>query len=137
MSIWLIIALLGVAGEQYFFFMQRSALELCRARNIPPEARFALLPGYYRGGRLPSIGKWIGAGVIGFGGDWPVAGAIIFVSFLLSTFLPVPHTAFFGIFYRELDEPTNQATEEIRQLMREALESVDREFGVTERGSNP
>ena len=86
---------------------------------------------------MPSIGKWIGAGVIAFGGDWLVAGAIIVASWLLSSFLPVPHTAFFEIFYRELDEPTNQATDEIRELMREALESVDREFGVTERGSNP
>lgn len=136
MSGWLIVALFGVAGEQYFFFMQRSALEVCRARDLPANARFALLPDYYSWGRIPSIAKWIGAVGLAFSGSWGVAAIVLIGALLISSVFPVPHSAFFEVFYRELDDPSNDAPEEVRELMRSALKAVDREHGVTGRGSD-
>jgi hypothetical protein len=133
MTTWIILAIIGLLGELYIFFMQRSALEVCRAKDLPPDARFAMLPSYYRWGRVTSLMKWAAVVVLAIGGWWVPAGGVIVGGWVASAALPVPHGAFFTIFYRELDEPSNRAGPDVREAMRLALESVDREHGVTDR----
>ena len=133
MSIWVILAIVATLGELYFFFMQRSALEVCRARDLPQGARFVILPSYYRAAWGFIIGKWVALVALLINGQWWVAVLIFVASFIVSSAAPVPHAAFFEIFYRELDESTTAADDELRGLLRAALESVDREYRVTGR----
>jgi len=58
---------------------------------------------------------------------------IIVSDWIASSVFPVPHVAFFEIFYREIENPSNQAPSEIRKAMHLALESIDREYRVTGR----
>lgn len=133
MNAWVVLGIIGLVGNLYFFFMQRSALEVCRAKDVPPDARFALLPGYYRWGRVPSLLMWAAVVVLAVRGGWISAGAIVVSGWIASSVLPVPHAAFFDIFYREIENPSNQVAPDVREAMRLALESVDREYGVTGR----
>lgn len=133
MDAWVVIGIIGLVGDLYFFFMQRSALEVCRAQDVPSDARFALLPGYYRWGRVPSLIMWAAVVVLAIRGAWISACAIIVSDWIASAVLPVPHGAFFEIFYREIENPSNQWPPEIRKAMRLALESIDREYKVTGR----
>lgn len=133
MNAWVVLGIIGLVGDLYFFFMQRSALEVCRTKDVPPDARFALLPHYYRWGRVPSLVMWTAAVVLAVSGAWISAGAIIVSDWIASAVLPVPHAAFFDIFYREIEKPSNQVAPDVREAMRLALESVDREYRVTGR----
>lgn len=136
MSIWVILAIVATLGELYFFFMQRSALEVCRVRDLPHGARFFLMPGYYRVAWGFIIVKWVALIALLINGQWWMAILIFVVSFIVSSAAPVPHAAFFEIFYRELDEGTTAVDDELRGLLRAALESVDREYHVTRRFTN-
>jgi hypothetical protein len=133
MSIWAILAILATLGELYFFFMQRSALEVCRARDLPHSARFFIMPSYYRIAWGFIIGKWVALVALLINGQWWVAVLIFVASYIVSSVAPVPHGAFFEIFYRELDENTTAAEDGLRALLRAALESVDRDYRVTRR----
>lgn len=101
---WLLWFYLGsVFVELYFFLMQRSALELCRVNSLPDQARFAMLPPWYRLAWIPKIGKWT-AIVLVFsrtGMDWGIA-ALLF-PFMLSAWFPiVPHRHFAPVFTKHL-----------------------------------
>jgi hypothetical protein len=132
-TIWLFLGVIGLLGELYFFLMQRSALEVCRALDLPPELRFAFLPGYYRAGRVPTLLKWVAVVILVIRGSFFLGAGIILAAWVLSLVLPVPHAAFFEIFYRELDDTTKNLPDESRHALRTALEAVDRKYGVTDR----
>lgn len=120
-------------GELYFFLLQRSALQVCRASDLPTRMRFQMVPGYYRAGWLFIIGKWSAAGVLVFQGHWLVALIGIFAFFAFSMLIPVPHSAFFEIFYRELEEEKKGLDPLNRLALKQALEAVDEKFKVTGR----
>lgn len=59
MALLIGVAVLLLAGELYFFLMQRSALEVCRFSAIPASAVDLLLPPSYGAAWIFAWGKWI------------------------------------------------------------------------------
>ncbi len=132
--LWALAILIAAGiGETYFFLLQRSALQVCRAGDLPTRMRFQMLPRYYRAGWLFIIAKWLAAGILVFQGHWLVALIGILVFFLFSMLIPVPHEAFFELFYRELEEKRKNVDPLNQMVLKRALEAVDEKFKITHR----
>ena len=129
----IIIFVIAAFGELYFFLMQRSALQICRATGLPEQSRFLLLPPYYKASWLFIAAKWGAVIALVVQGHWLLALIFILASYLVGMVIPVPHQAFFEIFYRDLQEDRPHVPAEARAALNEAIESVDRKHQITDR----
>jgi len=99
--VWLFFVVAAV-GELYFFLMQRSALEICRASRLDDEDRFYLLPASYRFMWWAIAAKWLGAILLAWYGSIPKAIAALAIGLVASTIVPVPHAHFIPKFEARL-----------------------------------
>ncbi|MCO4099163.1 MAG: hypothetical protein HEQ38_07110 [Gemmatimonas sp.] len=118
---WLLWSYLAsVAVELYFFLMQRSALEICRASQLPDQARLMMLPSWYRLVWLPRILKWVAIAMVfaRTGLDWGIAALVL--PFMLAAWFPVvPHRHFAPLFAKTLSE---QSLNPDAAIVKEALQ---------------
>ena len=95
--------------EQYFFMMQRSALEISRAEGIAVRDGRRMLPLWYGMVWPIRVAKWAAAVYIGLHVSWLLALILLAVSFLFSVFVPIPHQQFIPVFRRKLAKEMGEA----------------------------
>src|SRR3990172_9432680 len=120
--VWMVFGFAALA-ELYFFLMQRSALELCRAVGYPEKSRFTMVPASYRFSWWAVMMKWLGVVLIGWYGSILMAVIAVAASFVLTLVVPVPHSHFLPAFEARLvslggdDDPAlNPLLEAIRGI---------------------
>jgi len=99
--IWLVFVLASSA-ELYFFLMQRSALEVCRANGLPDKLRLLMMPPSYALTWLVVPAKWLCAALLAWHVSILAAALAVGASFLATTFVPVPHRFFLPAFEARL-----------------------------------
>ena len=92
----------SAAAEQFFFMMQRSALEISRASGIDGREGRRMLPNWYLMVWPARLIKWAAAIYIGIETSWFVAALLLVATFLFQVFVPIPHGQFIPVFRRKL-----------------------------------
>ena len=95
--------------ENYFFMMQRSALEISRSSGIEPREGRKMLPLWYGLVWLAKLGKWAAFVYIGMRVSWLLAGLLLAVTFAFQIFVPIPHRQFIPVFRRKLAKEIGEA----------------------------
>ena len=107
---FLYVAFIVVASiEQYFFMMQRSALEISRAEGIDVRDGRRMLPLWYIMVWPVTISKWAAAIYIGMHVSWLIAVMLLAVAFLFSVFVPIPHQQFIPLFRHKIAKEMGDA----------------------------
>jgi len=130
---WIVIGGFLELAELYFFLMQRSALEVVRASELPLDTRFALLPGTYKAASLFSYGKWVPLAMLVWHGSWGYALGLWLAGFILASAVPVPHRHFFPMFYSVLEGNAVAEEPDLQSALLAAVEGIDRRNEITER----
>lgn len=105
------IFMLSAATEQFFFMMQRSALEISRASGIDGREGRRMLPNWYLMVWPAKLIKWIAAIYIGINISWLIAALLLAATFLFQVFVPIPHGQFIPVFRRKLVKELGDAVQ--------------------------
>ena len=88
--------------ELYFFMMQRSALEICRASGTDSRQGRLMLPLWYSLLWPARIAKWASIIQIGLWHGWVPAVGLLLATFVFSIIVPIPHQQFIPVFRKKL-----------------------------------
>jgi len=86
------------------FGMQRATLLMSREAGVSPKIGALLLPKWFPIVWLVRLIKWAVLIYIAFAWSWILAGGLLVVNFILSTFLPIPYSIYIPSFRSRIDE---------------------------------